>query len=175
MAVRIKGEDIPNTISHMETHWQQTAAAFPFEYFFLDENLNQLYKEESNLGKLIGYFSILAIFIACLGMFALASYTAEQKTKEIGIRKVLGASTPGIVSLLSKEFLKLVLFANLIAWPLAYFAMSSWLNDFAFRIDIPLWSFIAASIAAFIIAFATISFQSIKAALADPVKSLKYE
>jgi putative ABC transport system permease protein len=175
MAVRIKGEDVPNTISHMENHWQQTAAAFPFEYFFLDENLNQLYKAESNLGKLIGYFSILAIFIACLGMFALASYTAEQKTKEIGIRKVLGASTPGIVSLLSKEFLKLVLFANLIAWPLAYFAMSSWLNDFAFRIDIPLWSFIAASIAAFIIAFATISFQSIKAALADPVKSLKYE
>lgn len=175
IVVKIKGNDIKNTMAHIEENWAQVVPAFPFEFFFLDENLDQLYKSEENLGKLIGYFSILAIFIACLGMFALASYTAELKTKEIGIRKVLGASTPGIVTLLSKDFLKLVLLANIIAWPLAYYAMNTWLDDFAFRINIPLWSFIMASFAAFIIALATISFQSIKAALANPVESLKYE
>ncbi len=175
MAVKLNGADIQNTIKHLENCWTQIAPAFPFEFSFLDENLDKLYKSQANLSKLIGYFSILAIFIACLGMFALSSFTAEQKTKEIGIRKVLGASTPGIVTLLSKEFLKLVLFANLFAWPVAYFAMNKWLDDFAFRINVQLWSFIVAAFASILIALMTISYQSIKAAVANPIKSLRYE
>jgi putative ABC transport system permease protein len=175
IAVKISGNDIQNTIKHLENNWAQIAPAFPFEFSFLDENLDQLYKSQANLSKLIGYFSILAIIIACLGMFALSSFTAEQKTKEIGIRKVLGASTPGIVTLLSKEFLKLVFFANLVAWPVAYYAMNKWLDDFAFRINIQLWSFITAALASILIALMTISYQSIKAAMANPVKSLRYE
>jgi putative ABC transport system permease protein len=175
MAVKVNGQDIQNTIEHMENSWSQIAPAFPFEFSFLDENLDQLYKSQSNLSKLIGYFSILAIVVACLGMFALSSFTAEQKTKEIGIRKVLGASTPGIVTLLSKEFLKLVFLANLFAWPVAYFAMNKWLDDFAFRIDIQLWSFITAALASILIALMTISYQSIKAAMSNPIKSLRYE
>ncbi len=175
MAVKINGADVHNTIEHLEKCWTQIAPAFPFEFSFLDENLDQLYKSQANLSKLIGYFSILAIFIACLGMFALSSFTAEQKTKEIGIRKVLGASTPGIVNLLSKEFLKLVLLANLFAWPVAYFAMNKWLDDFAFRINIQFWSFIAAAIVSIMIALMTISYQSIKAAIANPIRSLRYE
>jgi len=175
LAVKLKGSDIQNTIKHLENSWAKVAPAFPFEFSFLDESLDKLYKSQANLGKLIGYFSILAIFIACLGMFALSSFTAEQRTKEIGIRKVLGASTPGIVTLLSKEFLKLVLMANLLAWPVAYFAMNKWLSDFAFRIDIQVWSFIAAAFASIIIALMTIGYQSIKAAVANPINSLKYE
>ncbi|MGE5846484.1 MAG: ABC transporter permease [Ignavibacteria bacterium] len=175
LAVKLKGNDIKNTIEHLEKSWAQVAPAFPFEFSFLDENLDMLYKAQSNLSKLIGYFSILAIFIACLGMFALSSFTAEQKTKEIGIRKVLGASTPGIVTLLSKEFLKLVLLANLFAWPVAYFAMNKWLDDFAFRINVQFWSFIAAAMASIMIALLTISYQSIKAAVANPIRSLRYE
>ncbi|HSR17324.1 MAG TPA: FtsX-like permease family protein, partial [Ignavibacteriaceae bacterium] len=175
LAVKVKGKDIQNTIEHLENSWSNIAPAFPFEFFFLDENLDMLYKAQANLGKLIGYFSVLAIFVACLGMFALSSFTAELKTKEIGIRKVLGASTPGIVTLLSKEFLKLVLFANLFAWPIAYFAMNKWLDDFAFRIDIQLWSFIAAALTSIVIALMTVSYQSIKAAIVNPIKSLRYE
>jgi putative ABC transport system permease protein len=175
LAVKLSGADMYSTIKHLENCWTQIAPAFPFEFSFLDENLDKLYKSQSNLSKLIGYFSILAIFIACLGMFALSSFTAEQKTKEIGIRKVLGASTPGIVTLLSKEFLKLVIFANLFAWPVAYFAMNKWLDDFAFRIDVQLWSFIAAAFVSILIAFLTISYQSVKAAIANPIKSLRYE
>jgi putative ABC transport system permease protein len=175
IAVKLKGQDIENTIRHLENSWTQIAPAFPFEFSFLDENLDKLYKSQANLSKLIGYFSILAIFIACLGMFALSSFTAEQKTKEIGIRKVLGASTPGIVTLLSKEFLKLVLFANLFAWPVAYFIMNKWLDDFAFRINVQLWSFIAAAFVSILIALMTISYQSVKAAIANPIKSLRYE
>jgi putative ABC transport system permease protein len=175
IAVKTAGFNIQSTIDYIEEKWMQIAPAFPFEFSFLDENLDKLYKAQDNLFKLIGYFSILAIFIACLGMFALASFTAEQRTKEIGIRKVLGASSSGIIVLLSKEFLKLVLISNLVAWPLSYFLMNRWLDDFAYKIGITFWSFIAATFAGLLIAFLTVSFQAFKASHTNPVNALKYE
>src|SRR6185437_1349721 len=146
-----------------------------FEFTFLDEKFDQLYKSEQQQGSLFTIFSCIAIFIACLGLFGLSAFTITQRVKEIGIRKVLGASIPQIVTELSKDFLKLVIIAAIIAFPVAWYAMSKWLLDFAFRISIGWWIFVLAGIIALIIAFATISFQSIKAALANPVKSLRSE
>jgi len=174
-AVKIKSEDIKGAIHFIEQKWNEIIPEFPFEFSFLDENLNNMYKEQDNLGKLVGYFSILAIFIACLGMFALASFNAEQRTKEIGVRKVLGASVPAIVFLFTQEFLKLVLVAVAIATPLAYLILNNWLNDFAYRVSINPAIFVISSMVTLIIALGTISFQAVKAARANPVKSLKYE
>ena len=125
--------------------------------------------------EMFGYFSMLAIFIACLGLFGLASFTAERKTKEIGIRKVLGASVPGITLVLSKEFTKWVLLANLIAWPVAFYAMNRWLQGFAYRDELNVWTFVLSAILSLLIALLTVSYQSIRAALANPVDELKYE
>ena len=130
---------------------------------------------EQRIGKVAISFAILAILIACLGLFGLATYMAEQRTKEIGVRKVLGASVPDIVSMLSKDFVKLVLIASVIAFPVAWFAMNKWLEDFAYRINIGWWIFIVAGLSAIIIALVTVSFQAIKAALTNPVKSLRTE
>ena len=174
-AVRIKPGDVKNTISYIESKWNELIPQYPFEFSFLDENLNGMYKEQDNLGSLVGYFSILAIFIACLGMFALASFNAEQRTKEIGVRKVLGASVSGIVFLFTKDFLKLVLIAVVIASPLAYFILNKWLEDFAYRVNISPLVFITAAVVTFLIALITVAFQAIKAANANPVKSLRYE
>ncbi|MFD2571050.1 ABC transporter permease [Spirosoma soli] len=149
--------------------------AYPFDYQFADESFEQQYKSETLIGKLANYFAILAIFIACLGLFGLAMFTAEQRTKEIGVRKVLGASIPSIVALLSKDFLRLVLIAILVASPIAWYSMSQWLQDFKYRIDIEWWVFAVAGLMAVVIALFTVSFQSIKAALMDPVKSLRAE
>ena len=148
---------------------------FPLEYFFLDDHLNQQYKAQANLAKLVGYFSILAILIACLGLFALASYTAEQRTKEIGIRKVMGASVQSIVFLLTKDFARLVVIAAIISFPLAWFMMNNWLQNFAFRINMPLWVFVIAGLAGLVIAICTVSYQAIRAAFSDPVRSIKHE
>ncbi len=134
-----------------------------------------MYKEQDNLGKLVGYFSILAIFVACLGMFALASFNAEQRTKEIGVRKVLGASIASITILFTKDFLKLVLIAIIIASPVAYLILNKWLEDFAYRVSISPLVFIIAALLTLLIALFTISFQAIKAASANPIKSLRYE
>jgi len=147
----------------------------PFNYHFLDESFNDMYRAEQRVGTIALIFAILTIFIACLGLFGLITYIAEQRTKEIGVRKVLGASLLSIVGLLSKDFLKLVAIAFCIAAPLAYYAMYAWLEDFAFRAEIPLWIFGAAGAATMLLAFLTVSFQSIKAALMNPVKSLKSE
>ena len=174
-AVRIKSGDIKNTVSYIEQKWNEIIPEYPFEFSFLDENLNRMYKEQDNLGKLVGYFSILAILIACLGMFALASFNAEQRTKEIGVRKVLGASVSGIVILFTKDFLKLVLIAVILAIPLAYLVLDKWLEDFAYRVSINPVIFIVSSLTTFLIALGTIAFQAIKSANANPVKSLKYE
>ena len=125
--------------------------------------------------KIFGYFTFLAIFIACLGLFGLASFTAEQRTKEIGVRKVLGASVSNIIFLLSKEFLKWVVIANLIAWPVAWYALSSWLENFAYRTNIGIWVFILSGAVAVIIAILTVGFQAVKAAIMNPVESLRYE
>ncbi len=148
---------------------------FPFTYYFADEEFNKLYKSESVIDKLSNYFAFLAIFISCMGLLGLAMFTAEQRTKEIGIRKVLGASTTGLFALMSKEFLQLVIIALIIAAPLAWWAMSSWLRDYEYRTDISWWVFAVAGVLAIAIALVTVSFQAIKAALANPVKSLRAE
>jgi putative ABC transport system permease protein len=149
------------------------ARGIPFSYRFLDESFNDLYRSEQRIGKIVLTFSILAIFIACLGLFGLAAFVAEQRSREIGIRKVLGASVQGIVELLSREFMLLVLISFLIAIPLGWYFMNKWLQDFAYRIQISWWVFAVAGVLAFVIALFTISFQAIRAALANPVKSLR--
>lgn len=174
-SVRIRSQDLPHTLALMEETWRGFAPGHPFEYSFLEDDLDRLYRAELRLGKIFLYFTVLAIFIACIGLFGLSSFTAEQRTKEIGIRKVLGASTGNIVFMLSKEFAKWILVANIIAWPIAYYAMSRWLQNFAYRIGISLWIFILSAALALFIALFTISFQAIKAAVINPVESLKYE
>ena len=159
----------------METTFKKFNAGFPFKYYFTDDEIKNNYKAEHTVSKLSRYFAFLAIFISCLGLFGLVTFTAEQKTKEIGIRKVLGASVSGIVGMLSKDFLKLVLIATVIAFPVAWWMMHKWLLDFEYRIDIGWWVFVVAGITALLIALLTMSFQSIKAAIANPVKSLRTE
>ncbi len=147
----------------------------PFIYSFLDDDFNNLYRGEQRTGSMFTTFAALAIFIACLGLFGLAIYSAEQRTKEIGVRKVLGASVKGIIGLMSKEFIRLVIVSVVIATPVAWWAMNKWLQNFAYRIDISWWIFLAAGGIAMFIALATVSFQAIKAAIANPVKSLRTE
>jgi len=172
---RLRSENIPKTMGYMENIWKEFAPGHPFNYRFLDEALDDLYRSEQRIGMILRYFSILAIFISCLGLFGLASFMAEQRTKEIGIRKVLGASVSNIVLLLSREFTKWVLLANIIAWPVAYFAMHKWLQSYAYSTNIALWSFILSGAIALIIATVAVSYQSIKAAVTNPADSLRYE
>ncbi len=162
-------------IQFLENHFKKFEKIRPFRYQFLDDALNGLYKTERWTGNIFRLFTGLAIFIACLGLFGLASFTAEQRTKEIGIRKVLGASVGEIVILFSKKFIKWVIVANIIAWPVAYFIMTRWLRSFAYRIDIVIWMFILTIGLVFIITFFTVSYQSIRVALADPIEALRYE
>jgi len=175
VSVRIRPENIPATIDFLEQKWHELVPNMPFEYSFLDDNFAKLYQAEEKLGQIFKVFSILAIFIACLGVFGLISFATEQRTKEIGIRKVLGASVPNMVSLLSKEFLKLVFIANLIAWPMAYFMMNRWLQEFAYRINLSLGIFLLAGALALVVTLLTVGYQALKAALANPVDSLRYE
>ncbi|MFC2164696.1 ABC transporter permease [Acidobacteriota bacterium] len=172
---RISGQNTPSTIEHIKTIWNKFAIDYPFEYHFLDEDYEQIYWNEQRMGRLFQYFTVLAIFISCLGLFGLASFMAEQRTKEIGIRKVLGASVSGITVLLSKEFTKWVIIGNVIAWPVAYLAMKSWLQGFAYCVDINLLVFIFSGLLALCIAVITVSYQSIRAAISDPVEALRYE
>ncbi len=173
--VRIKPGDIPATVDFVERTWKNIVPGRPFDYSFLDKYFDDIYKADNQTGRMFGFFSSLAIFIACLGLFGLASYTVEQRTKEIGVRKVLGASVGGVVLLLSKDFLKLVFAAAIVATPVSYLVMSNWLREFAYRINIGPFIFILVGLTAFGIAFITISFQAIKAATSNPVKSLRYE
>ncbi len=163
------------SLAHIESVWKKFMPGSPFEYQFLDEALENQYRTEIRISRILNYFTILAIFLSCLGLLGLTSFMAEQRTKEIGVRKVLGASITGIVILLSKEFAKWVLLANVIAWPLAYYFMNKWLQEFANRINIGMGTFIASAVIALIIALLTVSFLTIKAALANPIKSLRYE
>ncbi|MEJ7829509.1 MAG: FtsX-like permease family protein, partial [Segetibacter sp.] len=162
-------------LSAIEKHFKDFNPEQPFEYSFLDDTINAMYASEKKLGKIFGYFSGLAILIASMGILGLSIYAAQQRIKEIGIRKVLGATTVIIVSELSKEFMKPVLVAAFIASPIAWWAMNKWLEDFAYRINISLWVFVIAGIAAIVIALITVSFQAVKAALSNPVKSLRTE
>jgi putative ABC transport system permease protein len=175
VSVRIRPENTKATLQFLENLWTELRPNYPFEYRFLDEQYDNLYKSEERLMEIFGVFSILAIFVACLGLLGLASFTAEQKTKEIGIRKVLGASVGRIVFLLTKEYTRWVLIANLIAWPVAWWGMNRWLENFAYRIHIGWQIFILSATIALFIALFTVSWQAIRAALANPVESLRYE
>jgi putative ABC transport system permease protein len=174
---RIKSANIPQLITEIESRYHSfdQMSSQPFIYSFLDEDFNNLYKGEQRTGSMFTTFAALAIFIACLGLFGLAVYSAEQRTKEIGIRKVLGASVNGIISLLSKDFIRLVMVSILIATPIAWWAMNKWLQSFAYRINISWWIFIVAGFTALFIALITVSLQAIKAAVANPVDSLRSE
>lgn len=175
LSLKIKGENIPATVDFLENKWVEFAPGQPFEYSFLDQRFNDMYESEQKLGNIFGVFAFLAIFIACLGLYGLAAFTAEQRTKEIGVRKVLGASIMSIITLLSKEFLKLVGIAFIIASPIAYYFMNEWLQDFENRTNINFMIFILAGIVALVIAWFTMSFQSWNAARVNPAKSLKDE
>jgi putative ABC transport system permease protein len=168
-------KNIPATLQRISTAWEKVCPSFPFDYAFLDESFSQLYKAEQRLGTLFGAFTGLAIIIACLGLLGLASFMAEKRTKEIGIRKVLGASVPNIVLLLSREFVVLVLAANLLAWPVAWYVMRQWIQNYAYHAGLNPLVFLAASVSAVIIALLTVSFQAVRAASTDPVDSLRHE
>ncbi len=173
--VKIKPGDLNSIISSLEQKWKSFSADSPFEYNFLDSDIEALYRSDQRMGAVFGTFTTLSIFVACLGLFGLVAFTAEQRTKEIGIRKVLGASVANIIQLLSKDFIRLIILSIAIATPIAWWAMSKWLEDFAYRINIAWWTFAFAALLAVIIALATVSFQAIKAAMANPVKSLRSE
>ncbi len=175
MIARIEKGQENAVLDKLETKWKSFAAATPFDYSFLDEEFNALYQSDKRMGAVFSLFTILSIFVACLGLFGLATYTAERRTKEIGIRKVLGASVQGVVGLLSKDFIRLVCIAAVIAFPISWWAMNKWLEDFVYRININWGVFLAAGIAVMLIALLTVSFQAIKAAMANPVKSLRTE
>jgi len=175
VSIKVSENNLPATIAAIENKWNTLIPARPFSYSFLDESFEEQYKSEQRFGKLFLNFSILAIIISCLGLLGLASYSTMQRTREIGIRKVLGATVPNIVNLLSKDFLKLVGVAVVIASPIAWYAMHKWLQDFAYRIPISWWIFVIAAAAATVIAVITVSFQAIKAAVSNPVISLRSE
>ena len=173
LRVKIKGSNIAETIAFMDTKWKSLITTRPFEYHFMDEDFNKLYSAETRLGKVLNLFAATAILLACLGLLGLSSYTAKQRVKEIGIRKVLGAGVGNIAALLSVDFVKMVLLSVIIASPLAWLMMRNWLQGFAYRIDINAWIFLLSGVLAVGIALATVSFQAIKAALTNPVKNLR--
>ena len=172
---RIRTDNLTETLTDLEALWEAFMPEQPLRYSFLDQDFDALYRTEQTTGRLFGVFTGLAVLIACLGLFGLASFTAEQRVKEIGVRKVLGASVSSLVWLLSKDFAKPVLLAFVLAAPLGYLVMKAWLNDFAYRIEISWRIFLITGLAALVIALATVSYQAIKAALANPVESLRYE
>ena len=173
--VKTTGRGAPKAIAATERKFKQYNGQYPFGFAFLDDIFNHVYQGEQTEGKLFNYFAGIAILISCLGLLGLATYTAQVRTREIGVRKVLGASVSRIVGLLAQDFIMLVVIAICIATPVAWFAMYKWLQDYAYRISIDWWMFAAAGIIAVFIAFITISFQTVKAALMNPVKSLRSE
>lgn len=174
-AFKVSSANITELMSSIETKWKQMAPGMPFSYQFMDDTFDSMYRAEQRVGKIAMSFAVLAVVIACLGLFGLATYMAEQRTKEIGVRKVLGASVPDIVKMLSKDFTRLVAIGALIAFPLAWFAMRSWLQDFAYRVSIGWWIFLAAAGIALLVALVTVASQAIRAALSNPVNSLRSE
>jgi putative ABC transport system permease protein len=175
VVVATNSNDYQRLLSRIETTWKQDLTGVPFEYAFLDAEVQRQYETEITLGRIISSFTLMAIVISCLGLFGLAAFSAEQRIKEIGIRKVLGAGVPGLVGLLSKDFLKLVLVSLVIATPVAWWAANKWLQSFAYRVPLSWWMFGAAGLLAVVIALATVSFQAMKAALANPVRTLRSE
>jgi putative ABC transport system permease protein len=175
LTVRLATDDLPGTIAKIEKKWKDVYPNHPYRAFFLDEFFDRLHRAEQKLGQIFRTFSVLTIIIGCLGLLGLASFTAEQRTKEIGIRKVLGSSVGSIVVLLCRKYLSLIVVANAIAWPIAFFAMNKWLQNFPYPVKIGLMTFAVTALATLVIAFGTVGFQSVKAARKDPVESLRYE
>jgi len=175
ISVKVRPENIQETIGFLKSKWQEFDPNFPFEYSFVDDQFDELYRTEERLTKLFSYFTALAIIIGCLGLFGLTSFIAEQRTKEIGIRKILGASSQGIVMMLVREFTKWILLAVIIAWPVGYFLMNSWLQNFAYRTALGFGVFLVSAILALLVAVLTVSFQAIRAAVANPADSLRNE
>ena len=175
LTVRLRTDDMRKTMAQIEKTWKEFSHNQPFEYSFVDENFARSYEEEVRTGKIFMVFGILAILVACLGLLGLAGYTAEQRTKEIGIRKVMGASASGIVRLLSREIILLVLFSALISVPVAWYFMGKWLESFAYRISLMPGVFLLSIMGALLIALLTVSFQAVSAALRNPAESLRYE
>ncbi len=175
MYIRIYPNNLKETMGFLESTLKELAPDFPLNYTFLNEDIDRLYKEDRRIGSLVRYGAALAVLIAGLGLFGLASFTAEQRTKEIGVRKVLGASISEIVFLLTREFSRWVFLANLIAWPLAYLAVTAWLKSFAYRIDVQIFVFLLVGLAALALSLISVSYQSVRAARANPVDSLRYE
>jgi putative ABC transport system permease protein len=173
--VRISPTEVAKTLALLETTWREMAPNKPFEFSFLDEDVQRQYQLEQRWGTIVRYSTIFAIVLACLGLFGLTTLSVTNRTKEIGIRKVLGASVAGVAGLISKEFAQLVLLANVVAWPAAYYTMSKWLQNYAYRIELGAGVFFLATALALGIALLTISFQAVKAALANPVEALRYE
>jgi putative ABC transport system permease protein len=174
-ALRIKATDFTEAVTAVESTWKKFVSNRPFHYSFLDQTLAKQYHSEQSMQKIFTIFSSLAILIACMGLLGLAAFTTQQRTKEISVRKVLGASAGNIVAMLSKDFLKLVLIAALIAFPIAWWGMYKWLQGFEYKISMGWWVFVIAALTATLIALFTISYQAIKAAIANPVKSLRSE
>ena len=175
MTVKFSGSNAQNVIADVSALWKKYSPDQAIRYTFLDQEFANMYADVQRTGTIFTSFAVLAIIIACLGLFALSAFMAEQRSKEIGIRKVLGASVQGITTMLSQGFVKLVLLAILIASPIAWWAMNIWLRNFAYRIAISWWMFVAAGLGTILIALITVSFQSVKAAIANPVKSLRTE
>jgi putative ABC transport system permease protein len=171
--VRVNTANLPATISSIQDKWKMFDPKHPMEYFFLDEFFNQQYRTEEKMLTIFGYFAALTIIIACLGLFGLTSFTAEQRTREIGIRKVLGSSVTDIIMLLTRDFALLVIIAIVLATPIAWYGMHYWLQDFAYRTPLSPWTFLLAGFSAMLIAVLTISFQAAKAATTSPVKALR--
>jgi putative ABC transport system permease protein len=175
LLVRIDASHVSSVLSNMGNIWREFDPDNPFTFTFLSDNFDRYYRSDKQLGQIFGSFTLLAILVACTGLLSLAAYTAEQRTKEIGVRKVLGASVPSIIGLLTREYIWLVVLANLLAWPVAYYAMNQWLQDFAYRISVGLGAFLLAGGVALLIAVLTVSYQATKAAIANPVEALRYE
>jgi putative ABC transport system permease protein len=173
--IKVEPDNLSATVAAVEATWKQMNPAYPFEYRFLDESFDELYRAEQRTGELFNYFALIAIFISCLGLFGLSAYTAELRTKEIGVRKVLGASVTSILALFTKEFLLLVLLAFALAVPVSYYLMHTWLQGFVYRTSIELTVFALAITFAILITLLTVSYQSLRAALANPVDSLRSE
>jgi putative ABC transport system permease protein len=175
LAVRIRPGDVPKTVALLKSVFERITTSQPFDFFFLDDEFNALYRKERRTGEIFGAFAILAVVIASLGLLGLAAFAVERRTKEIGVRKVMGASAPRLAVRLSREFVVLVLLANVIAWPIAYYAMSRWLQDFAYRIPLSLWTFVLAGAGVLVVALLTVGAQTFRAAAANPVETLRYE
>lgn len=175
ISFRTNTADVSSVITNLEEAWNEMVPGQPFHYSFLDERFENMYKAEQRISEIFGTFAFIAIFIGCLGLFSLSAFTTEQKTKEIGIRKVLGSSSTLIVTMLSKEFVKLVVIAFIIASPIAYYFMNQWLTEFEYRTDLSIWIFVTAGFISLGIAVITVSYHALKAASSNPVEALKYE